>query len=193
MSGVAPGHPEDAALLIARIAKGDREAFSRFYDAFASTAFSLIRRVLRDHHPAEEVLQEVFWQVWQDAGQFDARRGSPIAWLLMRAKARAIDRLRSIRRRERTFVMPVNEAVVARRDSEADNPAVIAEDRGVVHGALERLPEPQRRVVELAFFEGLTQTEIAARLGEPLGTIKTRARLGLERLRAVLGTEERAR
>ena len=89
--------------------------------------------------------------------------------------------------------MPVNEAVVAHRDSEADNPAVIAEDREVVHSALERLSEPQRRVVELAFFEGLTQTEIAARLGEPLGTIKTRARLGLERLRAVLGTEERAR
>jgi len=192
MSGVAPGHPEDAALLIARIAKGDREAFSRFYDAFASTAFSLIRRVLRDHHPAEEVLQEVFWQVWQDAGQFDARRGSPIAWLLMRAKARAIDRLRSIRRREKTFVMPVNEAV-ARQDSVADNPAVLAEDRGFVHSALEQLPEAQRRVVELAFFEGLTQTEIAARLDEPLGTVKTRARLGLERLRALLNPEGRAR
>src|SRR5215475_16021951 len=159
------GQPDDAAQLIIRIAGGDQEAFSRFYDAFAGTAFRLIRRVLRDPAPAEEVLQEVFWQVWQDARLYDARRGSPLGWLLMRAKARAIDRLRSIRRREKTFVMPVNEAV-ARQDSVADNPAVLAEDRGFVHSALEQLPEAQRRVVELAFFEGLTQTEIAARLGE---------------------------
>ena len=183
-----PGQPDDAAQLIIRIAGGDQEAFSRFYDAFAGTAFRLIRRVLRDPAPAEDVLQEVFWQVWQDARLYDARRGSPLGWLLMRAKARAIDRLRSIRRREKTFVMPVDEARAPASDAGADNPGA-AEDRGVVESALDRLPDAQRRVIELAFYEGLTQTEIATRLGQPLGTVKTRARLGLERLRGALAGE----
>jgi RNA polymerase sigma-70 factor, ECF subfamily len=178
--------PDDPALLISAIARGDQDAFGRFYDTFASTAFGLIRRVLRDPAPAEEVLQEVFWQVWQDAGQYDPRRGTPIAWLLMRAKARAIDKLRSIRRRERTFVMPVDERVARSDHAVSENPAVVAEGRGAVTGALAHLPEAQRRVIELAFFEGLTQSEIATRLGEPLGTVKTRARLGLERLRGAL-------
>jgi RNA polymerase sigma-70 factor (ECF subfamily) len=187
-----PGPPDDAGQLIIRIARGDQEAFSRFYDAFAPTAFRLIRRVLRDPAPAEEVLQEVFWQVWQDAAQYDPKRGTATAWLLMRAKARAIDRLRSIRRRERTFVMPVDEGKAGADDAGPEGPAIAAEGRGVVQGALARLPEPQRRVIELAFFEGLTQSEIAARLGEPLGTVKTRARLGLERLRGTLGPGEGA-
>ena len=180
------GTPDDAEVLIARIATGDRDAFGRFYDAFAGPALGLIRRVLRDPSAAEDVLQEVFWQVWQEAPRYDPRRGSPVAWVLMRAKARAIDRLRSIRRREQTFVMPVNEAVARQEDQGAGNPAVASEGRGFVETALARLPEAQRRVIELAFFEGLTQSEIAARLGEPLGTVKTRARLGLERLRTAL-------
>jgi len=183
----AGARSDDAAALIARIAQGDREAFSRFYDAFARTTFGLIRRVLRDSGPAEEVLQEVFWQVWQDASQFDPRRGSPETWLLMRAKSRAIDRLRSIRRREKTFVMPVDESVAHAAQPWADEPAAAVEGRGLLESALAQLPAAQRRVIELAFFEGLTQSEIAARLGEPLGTVKTRARLGLERLRGVLG------
>jgi len=177
---------DDAAALIARIAQGDREAFSRFYDAFARTAFGLIRRVLRDPGPAEEVLQEVFWQVWREASQFDPRRGSPESWLLMRAKSRAIDRLRSIRRREKTFVMPVEESVAHPTQPGADESAAAVEGRSLLESALAQLPAAQRRVIELAFFEGLTQSEIAARLGEPLGTVKTRARLGLERLRGVL-------
>ena len=186
MNPPVPGTPDDAEVLIASIAAGDRDAFSRFYDAFAGTALGLIRRVLRDPSAAEDVLQEVFWQVWQEAPRYDPRRGSPIAWVLMRAKARAIDRLRSIRRREQTFVMPVNEAVARQEDGGVANPAISAEGRGFVENALAGLPEAQRRVIELAFFEGLTQSEIAARLGEPLGTVKTRARLGLERLRTAL-------
>src|SRR5262249_27355433 len=98
-----PANSADAAVLIARIAEGDAEAFGRFYDAFAATAFGLIRRVLRDPAAAEEVLQEVFWQVWREARQYDPQRGRPETWLLMRARTRAIDKLRSIRRRERTF------------------------------------------------------------------------------------------
>ncbi|HMB85211.1 MAG TPA: sigma-70 family RNA polymerase sigma factor, partial [Methylomirabilota bacterium] len=167
----------------------DRDAFSRFYDLTAPMAFGLIRRVLRDPEAAAEVLQEVFWQVWQDAPRYDPTRGTPEAWLVMRAKTRAIDRLRSIRRRDRTFVAPVDESVAQRSPDQAPNPAVVAEDRGLIQTALAQLPEPQRRVIELAFFEGLTHSEIATRLGEPLGTVKTRARLGLDRLRGVLGGE----
>ncbi len=180
---------EEAAALIARMAQGDREAFGRFYDAFAGAAFGLIRRVLRNPAAAEDVLQEVFWQVWREAARYDPRRGSPEAWLIMRAKTRAIDRLRSIRRRDKTFVAPVDEALARRDDPATPNPGVAAEERGLVHTALGQLPPAQRRVIELAFFEELTQTEIAARLGEPLGTVKTRARLGLERLRGILKGE----
>jgi RNA polymerase sigma-70 factor (ECF subfamily) len=189
MAMSSAGAGSETSALIARIAAGDRDAFSRFYDLLAPTAFGLIRRVLRDPEAAAEVLQEVFWQVWREAPQYDAGRGSPEAWLVMRAKTRAIDRLRSIRRRDRTFVAPVDESVARSSEEPAENPAVVAEDRELVHTALAQLPEPQRRVIELAFFEGLTQSEIATRLGEPLGTVKTRARLGLGRLRGALRGE----
>jgi RNA polymerase sigma-70 factor (ECF subfamily) len=180
---------EPLPALIARIAAGDRDAFGRFYDLTAPMAFGLIRRVLRDPEAAAEVLQEVFWQVWLEAPRYDPGRGTPEAWLIMRAKARAIDRVRSVRRRDRTFVAPPDEAVARRADGAEEDAAAAAADRGLVQSALAQLPEPQRRVIELAFFEGLTQSEIATRLGEPLGTVKTRARLGLERLRGVLKGE----
>src|SRR5207247_4748103 len=97
----ASSRSDDAAALIARIAHGDRDAFGRFYDGFAGLALGLIRRVLRDPAAAEEVLQEVFWQVWREAAHYDPRRGSPEAWLLMRARTRASGRLRAVPRRGR--------------------------------------------------------------------------------------------
>jgi RNA polymerase sigma-70 factor (ECF subfamily) len=186
-----PSPSADAAALIARMAQGDGEAFSRFYDAFAGMALGLIRRVLRDPGACEDVLQEVFWQIWREADQYDPQRGRPEAWLLMRAKTRAIDKLRSIRRRERTFVMSVDEGVAGPGGAGSENAGSAVEDRGLVQTALAQLPSAQRRVIELAFFEGLTQSEISARIGAPLGTVKTRARLGLERLRDVLAGEKR--
>src|SRR5678816_3676356 len=133
MSPAAPGS-ESSASLVAAIAAGDRDAFGRFHDLTAPIAFGLIRRVLRDPEAAADVLQEEFWQ---EAGRYDPSRGSPEAWVVMRAKTRAIDRLRSMRRRDRTFVAPVDESVASRRgDGEAPNPAVVAEDRGLVQTAL---------------------------------------------------------
>src|SRR5262245_20428326 len=101
---------EQTVALVARIAAGDRDAFAQLYDALASAAFGLIRRLVRDPAAAEEVLQEVFLQVWREAGQYDRRRGSPQAWVVMRARTRAIDRLRSMRRRDRTFGVPLSES-----------------------------------------------------------------------------------
>ena len=141
MPPLTPGS-ESSAALIAAIAAGDRDAFSRFYDLTAPIAFGLIRRVLRDPEAAAEVLQEVFWQVWQDAARYDPMRGSPEAWLVTRAKTRAIDRLRSVRRRDRTFVAPVDESVAQRREEPAENPAVVAEDRSLVQSALARPGAP---------------------------------------------------
>lgn len=179
-----------AADLIAGIARGDRVAFERFYDIHAPLAFGLIRRIVREPEAAKEVLQDVFWRVWQEASTYDPSRGSPEAWLVMRAKTRAIDKLRSIRRREQTFVAPADERVAAAPERRRDDPARAAEDRGLAESALAQLPAPQRRAIELAFLEGLTQTEIATRLGEPLGTVKTRIRLGLERLRAAFKVDD---
>jgi len=109
---------------------------------------------------------------------------------IMRAKTRAIDKLRSMRRRGQTFVAPLDERVARGPETRGDDPALAAEDRSLAQGALEQLPGPQRQAIELAFYGGLTQAEIAARLGEPLGTVKTRMRLGLERLRALFKADE---
>ena len=179
-----PGEPTEGMALIRRMAGGDREAFAAFYDRYSSLAFSLIRRILPQPAEAEEVLQEVFWQAWTEADRYDRRRGSPEAWLLMRSRSRAIDRLRVIRRRGETFVTPMEEETLSQTaDRKTPSPSALAEDRKLLSSALAGLPDPQRRVIELAFFEGLTQAEIAERLKEPLGTVKTRTRAGLEKLR----------
>ena len=173
--------------LLRRIAAGDREAFAVFYDWYAPVVFPLILRIVRERADASDVLQEVFWEAWQSAGRYDSARGSPEAWMVMQARSRAIDRVRSTRRRSRTFVAPLDEAVAAAPAADAARDAAeVAEDRGTIRSALERLPGAQREVIELAYYAGLTQTEIAERLKQPLGTVKTRIRLGLERLREVV-------
>ena len=178
--GMAPAGEE----LIARMAQRDTEALARFYDRYAPLAFSLILRIVRDRTDASEVLQDVFWEAWEAASAYDTARGTPEAWLIMRARARAIDRVRALRRRHEMFATPLNEAVVPEVEAGPD-PVESAELRGAVQWALGQLSETQREAIELAYYAGLTQSEIAARTRQPLGTIKTRIRLGLERLREV--------
>lgn len=173
--------------LLRRMAAGDKEAFAIFYDRYAPVVFPLILRIVRERADASDVLQEVFWEAWQSASRYNASRGSPEAWMVMQARSRAIDRVRSTRRRSSTFVAPLDEAVAAAPAGDSMRDAAeAAEDRGTIRNALERLPGAQREVIELAYYAGLTQTEIAERLKQPLGTVKTRIRLGLERLREVV-------
>src|SRR5687767_4405214 len=168
------------------MAEGDRQALAPFYDRYAPIVFPLVMRIVRDRADAADVLQEVFWEAWQYAGRYDAERGSPEAWILTRARSRAIDRVRSVRRRSGTFVAPLDEAIAAAPDEGRPDPAEQASDRTRVQRALGTLPDAQREVIELAYWGGLTQTEIAERLKQPLGTVKTRIRLGLERLRELM-------
>ena len=168
--------------LIRRMAEGDADACGRFYDRYARLVYPLILRIVGDAADAADVLQEVFWEAWQSAARYDPARGSPEAWIVMRARTRAIDRRRATRRRSETFGEPFDEARAATPPEAAGDPA----ERVVMASVLERLPEHQREVIEMAYYGGLTQTEIAERLKQPLGTVKTRIRLGLARLRELL-------
>ena len=178
--------PAEGVDLLARIAEGDREAFGRFYDAYAPLAFGLIRRIVPQPGDAEDVLQEVFWEIWRLAPRYEPARGAPAAWVLTRARSRAIDRLRSLRRRDEVGVEVIDAAAAPSRTGQED-PSSRLPDRELVRGAMSTLVPAQHEVIELAFFGGMTHTEIAARLSQPLGTVKTRMRSALKHMREQLG------
>lgn len=179
---------EESIELIRQLALGDRQSFSRFYDVYASLVFTFALRLLRDRPAAEDLLQEVFLQVWREAPNYNAERGSPEAWLITITRSRGIDRLRSIRRRDKSFVSMERPSGKS-YDAEVESGAAAAEARIMVNSALGQLPDNQRRLLELAYFDGLSQTEIAARTNEPLGTVKTRMRAAMQRLRDLVGKE----
>ncbi len=174
--------------LIQKIANQDRDAFGRFYDRYAPLVFSLALRMLRARPDAEDHLQEVFVQVWRQAGNYKAERGSPEAWIVNIARSRAIDKIRSIRRRERSFVLTEDPAG-SEKGGNVESSVEQSEVKYTMNSALASLPENQRKVLEMAYFDGLTQSEIANHLAEPLGTIKTRMRLGIQRLREIFGSK----
>ena len=169
------------AQLVARIAAADDGAFACLYDRYGSVAHGLALRVLRDRTLAEDAVQEAFAEVWRGAGRFSAARGSVRSWLLMLVHRRAVDLVRREERR-RSF-RDVGGADAA---PSADETASLTRARTAVQDALAQLPPAQRRVLELAYYGGLSQTQVAERLGEPLGTVKSRMFAGLNRLRDLL-------
>jgi RNA polymerase sigma-70 factor, ECF subfamily len=180
--------PDNPLHLIQRMATGDRDAFASFYDRYAALILTFATRLLQVRADAEDLLQEVFLQVWRQAKSYDQARGSPEAWIMTMTRSRAIDKLRSRRRKDESAGSP-RESSRPEGVGTVESGAAESEARLTVHGALAQLPEAQRVVLELAYFDGFTQSEIAARLGEPLGTVKTRLRTGLERLRGFLGAK----
>ena len=181
-------NPEQAQIsdaeLLRRIADGDEEALASLYDRYKAILFSLILRILNSRPEAEDILQDVFIQVWNKAKAFDEERGRAFTWLVTLSRSRAIDRLRQLGSRERTATEASRHAPELWADAEED--AIKSEQSEVVRNALAELPEEQRRALLLAYFEGLTQTEIAERLQTPLGTVKTRMRSGMIKLRELL-------
>ena len=175
---------------MSRMATGDESALSALYDLYAGQVLGLIMRVLTNRAEAEEILEEVFFQCWREAERYDGSRGTVPAWLFSIARSRAIDRIRT-RQRKDSKTMSIDDAAPAgniadeRTDPEGD--AVRGEYRTMVQAALSDLPAKQREVLELAYFSGLSQTEIAERTGEPLGTVKTRTRSAMTTLRDKLG------
>ena len=185
MNAPTPEASEDAELL-ARTARGDMEAFARIYDRHATLLFSLVVRILRDAHEAEDVLQEAFTNIWERAAQYRAEAGKPLTWMICLTRNKAIDRLRK-RRRTPDTVMTSEDSSVLLMNLPAEHVAVLgSDDAALVRSALRVLNAEQRQAIELAFFGGLTHTEIAAQLGEPAGTIKARIRRGLLLLRDIL-------
>ena len=164
--------------LVARIRAGDQQAMSELYDRYSKVVYAVALRVLQDAAGAEDVLQDVFLQLWRNPDAFDASRGSLAAWLAVIARHRSIDRLRK-RRPETNIEDCVIASGLDLRD-ETERALLIEK----VRGALASMSPEQRQAMELAFFQGLTHTEIAEKTGEPLGTIKTRIRSGLQQLRA---------
>jgi RNA polymerase sigma-70 factor, ECF subfamily len=175
----------DDAVCVARVASGDSAALSSLYDAHSRAVYSLALRVVGDQADAEDVLQEVFTQAWRQASRFDVSRGSVAAWLLTMARTRAIDRLRARRARPDTASPIGDEALLGLSAPVVDPGEMLAaaRDGERLRQALQELPFMQRIAIELAYFEGLTQSEIAERLEQPLGTVKTRIRVGLLKLR----------
>ena len=176
----------DVALLQA-IARGDEASLARLYDQYRVILFGLLVRILNSREEAEDVLQEVFLQVWRRAGDYDEQRGKPFTWLVTLTRSRAIDRLRVLSARQRLATSVAQDQPA--EASDALKETVRSEQKDIVRRALAGLPEDQRRTLLLAYFEGLTQTEIAAKLNAPLGTVKTRMRSAMTKLRETLRTQ----
>jgi RNA polymerase sigma-70 factor (ECF subfamily) len=182
---------EDAAAradvaLVQAVAEGDRQALAKLYSRYSPCLLAVAQRILGERREAEDLLHDVFLEVWRQAAQFDAARGTVRAWLLMRMRSRSLDR-----RKSAGFSRVV--ALEDQNDVRATSDDTLGPDRNTVRNALQALPEDQRLVLELGYFEGLSSTEIAARIDAPVGTVKSRVAAALAKLRAGLGAPGGAR
>lgn len=174
--------------LLRRIGLGDRDALAELYDRCSTLLYSVALRVLNNETEAEDLMQDVFVQIWEKASLFDPSRGKPLTWAISLTRNRAIDRLRSLQRRGRLREELEKEAAAAEPATPADtrDELFAAETSRVVREAVLKLSDQQRQAIEMAYFSGLTQNEIAEKLDEPLGTIKARIRRGMLKLREIL-------
>ena len=177
-------HAEDGDLLSA-VAAGDREAYRELHRRYASILLGLLDRILGDRGEAEEILQEVFLQIWKKAARFDRERGRALSWLATIARNRALDRKKILESRRRLTTANDPLELVEAPGDPAER-ADFAEEVRRLREALATISAAQRRVLTLAYFDGLSQSEIAAHLGAPLGTVKSHARIGLAKLRELL-------
>ena len=182
---------QDDEALVQRVVERDAEAFAQLYDRHADLVYSVALRVLADPALAQDTAQDVFLRLWRTPDAFDPARGRFVSWLVSVARNRAVDEVR-MRGRRRQREMGENATPDDPPDGRAEDPQLAVQvqaDRLAVRRALALLPEEQRMALELAYFSGLTQQEIAERLQEPLGTIKTRTRLAMKKMRAALRAE----
>jgi RNA polymerase sigma-70 factor (ECF subfamily) len=185
-----PNEQLDAEIaLLKRIGQGDRRSFEELYDRFSGVLFSTAYRVLNNQEAAEDVLQDVFIQIWEKAPLYDPARGKPMTWAITLTRNKAIDRLRSTQRRNRLHDEMEREAETFEKfdDKSSFDAAAGVETGKMVREAIQKLSKDQREAIELAFFSSLTQTEISERLNEPLGTVKARIRRGMMKLKDLLG------
>jgi RNA polymerase sigma-70 factor, ECF subfamily len=190
-SSLNPLETMNDAALLRLVADRQPEALGALYDRYAPTLLALGKRILGSLADAEEVLQEVFLYVWNHAGRYDAGRSSVSTWLVLVGRSRAIDRLRTRKVVERTHETAYQEAPREHASPEAVEAVFVRERRERVRGEMDQLPPEQKQVLELAFYEGLSQSEIAAKADLPLGTVKTRTLLAMKKLLGALRDEVR--
>jgi RNA polymerase sigma-70 factor (ECF subfamily) len=175
--------------LLALIAKGDQQAFSELYDHSSTLLFTLAIRILGNREEASELLQDVYLEVWRKVSRYDVGRGTPVAWLVTLTKSRAIDRLRARASRGYRATNTLEAGTAAQLADPSPNPFETQADqelRNAVGAAVAGLPQAQQQAIGLAYYEGLSHAEIAVRLNQPLGTVKTRIKLGMSKLRESL-------
>lgn len=178
--------------LLTRVASGEQSALNRLYEESSRMVYSVVLKIVTNPADAEEVTLDVYAQIWRKAGDYQPQRAAPATWLVILARSRALDRLRSARRHTQKEG-PLDEAPEpADESADAEHSAWLGEQRERVLQALTRLPEDQRKALELAYYEGLSHGDISSKLDLPVGTIKTRIRLGMAKLRQTLAAEGRA-
>lgn len=186
-----PALPPADAILVERIVEQDQNALAELYERYSDVLLALARRILIDHSDAEEVLQEVFLQVWDQAMRYDGSRSSVSTWLVLITRSRAIDRLRSRQVVDRTLSAVQQENQDIHTSPEGARAVLIEQRRNRLLRELQQLPAEQRQVLEHAFYGGMAQSEIAKVTGIPLGTVKTRTMLAMKKLRKALQAEIR--
>jgi RNA polymerase sigma-70 factor (ECF subfamily) len=177
--------------LISGAAAGDRDCLAGLYDRYAPALLAIGRRILGDRREAEDLLHDVFIEVWRQAADYDESRGTVRAWLLMRMRSRALDRRKAAVFSKRADLPAPDQVADAVGDARSGEDPALAPDRDAVRRALAELPAEQRQVLELGYFEGLSSSEIAERVRAPIGTVKSRVAAALSKLRAVVNGEVR--